>query len=71
MLTFYTRKANEQLQKHTKILVLGLACYGSENEWNFNWTQTFPRVHVDNIYYCNHKGQADASLLFNEIYQFT
>lgn len=36
MLTFYTRKTNEQLQKHTKILVLALACYGSENEWNFN-----------------------------------
>lgn len=44
---------------------------GSENEWNFNWIQTFPCVHVDSIYYCNYKGQAHASLLFKEMYQFT
>lgn len=27
-----------------------------------------PCVHVDSIYYCNCKVQADASMLFNEIY---
>lgn len=51
--------------------VLGLAFYGSENEWNFNWIQTFPCVHDDSIYYCNYKGQADASLLFKERHKFT
>lgn len=67
MPAFCTRKTNEQLRKHTKIWVLGLAFHGSENEWNFNWIQTFPCVHVDSIYYCSCKGQADASMLFNKI----
>lgn len=68
MPTLYITRSNEQLQKHTKIWVLGLAFHGSENEWNFNWIQTFPCVPVDNIYYCNCKGQVDASMFFNEIF---